>query len=182
MIDDRTMTRAMAGDRHAFGDLVDTCGPRLVRFAARMVGDRESARDIVQNALVGLWLSRSTYRPSGSPEAFLIRVVRNACIDHIRGNRGRIDVRLHDDFDGVVPSCEGKVLGDALGEALDQALLKLPEAQRIVFVLSEYDGLSYQEIADIVGCPHGTVASRKHAAMEAIRRMLAPWRELDDPM
>jgi RNA polymerase sigma-70 factor (ECF subfamily) len=173
MLDQRAMIRAMGGDRQAFAGIVNGCGPRLVRFAGRMVGDREAARDIVQNALVGLWLARSTYRPSGSPEAFLMRVVRNACIDHVRADRGRDDLRWEEDLDLPTPSCEAAVIGGALRDALGQALLKLPEAQRAVFVLSEFEGLSYQEIADIVGCPHGTVASRKYAAIESLRRMLA---------
>ena len=67
---------------------------------------------------------------------------------------------------GLVPS-----LHDAIG----QVLLRIPEIQRVIFVLSEYEGLSYQEIAEVVGCPYGTVASRKYAAVEALRTQLRPW-------
>jgi len=177
LIDPATMTNAMNGDRAAFAEVVQTCGARLTRFAAGMIGDRETARDIVQDVFVKLWTSKGGYRPTASVDAFLLKIVRNACVDHLRARQPWINLDEED-----VPSsmsCELEIVGKALHEAIEQALLLLPEPQRVVFVLSEYEGLKYQEIARILGCPHGTVASRKYAAMESLRRLLAPWMEGD---
>jgi RNA polymerase sigma-70 factor (ECF subfamily) len=168
------MVQAMNGDKNAFAAIVKTYGPRMARFAYRMVGNRETALDIVQDAFVKIWQSRSQYAERCAVNAYLFRVVRNACIDHIRANRLWAHVRLDDEVDIPSPSCEDAVLGRVLADAIEGALLELPELQRAVFVLSEYERLTYEEIATIVGCPHGTVASRKFAAMEALRKRLRP--------
>jgi RNA polymerase sigma-70 factor (ECF subfamily) len=112
---------------------------------------------------------------SGRLQAYLLRVVRNACIDHLRANKRWSTVMIDEDTPFAGPLCEASALSAALYEAIDQVLLRLPETQRAVFVLSEYEGLSYQEISEIIGCPFGTVASRKHKAMEALRAQLRPW-------
>ena len=174
MIDSDVMIRAMNGDRSAFSTVVNTGGTRLVRFAYGMLADREAARDIVQDVFVKLWTSRATYRPSGSPEAFLLKVVRNACIDRMRSVRRRTEISIDDAREADLSVGPYR---HPLSDAVDGAVRQLPEAQRTVFVLSEYEGLTYQEIADILGCPHGTVASRKSAAMESLRRLLQPCRE-----
>jgi DNA-directed RNA polymerase specialized sigma24 family protein len=167
-----------------------------------MIGDSETARDIVQNAFVKIWTSRHGYRLNGSPgredaparlngspgredaparlngsvDAYLITVVRNACIDHLRSTSHDREVAL-DDLAADI-RCEPAVDTD-LRDALEAALRKLPDTQREVFVLSEYEGLTYQEIAGVLRCPAGTVASRKSAAMESLRKLLRPWMEGD---
>ena len=170
------MTNAMNGDRAAFAQVVQACGARLTRFAAGIVGDREAARDIVQDVFVKLWTSKATYRPTASVDAFLLKIVRNACVDYLRATQPWINLDEDEDVLSSM-SCEHVIVAKALHEAVEQALLQLPESQRVVFVLSEYEGLTYQEIARILGCPHGTVASRKYAAMESLRRLLRPWAE-----
>jgi RNA polymerase sigma factor (sigma-70 family) len=172
------MLRAMAGDRDAFGQVVMIHQQRLHRFATRMVGDRDAASDIVQDALIRLWQSRERYRPQGAVVPYLLCIVRNACVDYVRANRNYEHVRIDDDMPATAPaSCERAAFAGALHEALDLALLRLPESQRAVFVLSEYDGMTYIEIADTLGCPRGTVASRKFAAIESLRKELRPWLE-----
>ena len=173
------MTRAMRGDRSAFAVVVKTHELRLFRFASRMVGDREAARDIVQDALIRLWQSRDSYTPQDAVSAYLLRIVRNACIDFVRANRKFDHVRIDDDAPTMSPSCEENVMAGALRDALERALLNLPESQRAVFVLSEHEGMTYQEVAEALGCPHGTVASRKYAAVAALRKELRPWLEED---
>jgi len=176
-LSDDLMLRAMRGDRDAFACVVKTHERRLLHFAYRMVGDWDAAGDVVQDAFVRLWLSRAQYLPQGNDAAYLIRVVRNACIDFVRAHKKWDHVCIDDDVPVMSPSCESQALSGALQEALGQALLRLPESQRVVFVLSEFDGMTYQEISLVVGCPHGTVASRKFAACEALRRELRPWLE-----
>lgn len=175
--DELLMARAVCGDVNAFGLIVKAHQERMQRFAYRMLGDREAASDVVQDALVRIWRARASYTPSGSMAGFFLRVTRNACIDYIRANRRWDTVRLEEDIPFTGSSCEASILSLALHDAVSQALLRLPEAQRAVFALSEYEGLSYAEISEVVGCPPGTVASRKYAAMEALRTHLRPWLE-----
>jgi RNA polymerase sigma-70 factor (ECF subfamily) len=169
------MMRAMRGDRDAFACVVRMHEQRLLKFAYRMLGDWDAAEDVVQDALVRLWQSRERYVSQGAEIAFLLRLVRNACIDHVRSNRNWDHVCLDDAVPTGTPSCESQAISIGLQDALTQALLRIPESQRVVFVLSEYIGMSYQEIAHVVGCPNGTVASRKFAACEALRRELRSW-------
>lgn len=176
-MNDDLLTRALLGDKDAFACVVKTHEGRLYRFACRMVGSHDAARDIVQDALIRLWQSRERYRPQGSDIAYLLRILRNACFDHVRANKNWDHVRLEEDIRDTSPSCEEAAFAGALSDALGQALLCLTEAQRVVFVLSEYEGMTYQEIADVLGCPPGTVASRKYAAAEALRKELRPWLE-----
>jgi len=171
------MMRAMCGDRDAFACVVKTHEGRLLHFAYRMLADWDAASDVVQDALIRLWQSRARYSPQGNDIAYLLRLVRNACIDYVRSNRNWNHVCIDDDMPTAFPTCESLALSVGLQDALGQALLRIPESQRVVFVLSEYDGMTYQEIAQVVGCPHGTVASRKFAACEALRRELRPWLE-----
>jgi len=175
-LDDDIMTLAMQGDQSAFARVVKNHQERLHRFACRMIGDRDAAGDIVQDTFIRLWQSRDRYQPNGAAVAYLLHIVRSACIDYVRYGKNRRCVRIDDDTPAA-SSCEEIAFAGALHEALDQALLRLPESQRAVFVLSEYDGLTYQEIADVLGCPHGTVASRKYAAVEALRNALRLWLE-----
>ena len=169
------MTLAMRGDRDAFAGVVRMHEQRLLKFAYRMLGDWDAAADVVQDALVRLWQSRERYVSQGAEISFLLRVVRNQCIDHVRSNRKFDHVCLDDTMQVGTPSCESHALSIGLQDALAQALLRIPEPQRTVFVLSEYLGMSYQEIAQVVGCPNGTVASRKFSACEALRRELRAW-------
>ena len=174
MDDDAIMLQAVRGDKAAFGRIVKDYGPRMARFAFRMIGDRDAAVDVVQDAFVKLWQSRAHYTPSGAVDSYLFQIVRNACIDYIRANRRWVQVRLEDDADVLATSCESAVMSSVLSDAVAAALLELPELQRVVFVLNEYEGLTYDEIADVLGCPKGTVASRKYAAVDALRKRLQP--------
>ena len=173
--DHKLMARVSSGDREAFGTIVRGHQERMQRFAWRMLGDRDAASDVVQEAFVRVWQSRASYAPTASLSCFLLRVVRNACIDHIRASKKWDSVRIDDDVPLNGPSCEALAESSVLHDAIGQVLLRIPEIQRVIFVLSEYEGLSYQEIAEVVGCPYGTVASRKYAAVEALRTQLRPW-------
>ncbi|HZT42630.1 MAG TPA: sigma-70 family RNA polymerase sigma factor [Chthonomonadaceae bacterium] len=84
MEDDLLMQKAAAGDVEAFGQLVQAYQRRLVRFAERMTGDAEAAEDAAQEAFLRLWRTRATYRPQGSLSSYLLRIVRNLCLDHAR--------------------------------------------------------------------------------------------------
>jgi RNA polymerase sigma-70 factor (ECF subfamily) len=176
--DDALMRQMMAGDTQAFARLVQAHQQRLLRFAERLLGDADAAEDAVQEAFLRLWRGRERYHPQGTLTAFLLRIVRNLCLDYCRSQHA---TRPLDEANrvpaGSESGVESRTQDQALSAAVRQAVLALPEPQRVVFVLSQYERLSYREIAEVLGCPLGTVASRKYQALETLRRRLAPWME-----
>ena len=175
MDDDDWMRRAAGGDTSAFGVLVRTYQARLVRFAVRLTGDSELAQDAVQEAFLRLWRGRATYEPRGCLQAYLFRVVRSVCLDYARTSR--LTEPLDEGAVAETPGPAALAEAQSLADAVRLAVQSLPEAQRAVFLLSEYEQLSYAEIADVLDCPVGTVASRKHQATETLRRKLSLWKD-----
>ncbi len=172
------MIRAAQGDTQAFGRLVEKHQRRLTRFAERMLGgDRESAADAAQEAFLRLWRSREHYRPQGQIERLLLRIVRNICLDSARMRTPPESLNslpeTADSMEGPASDVQSRVFA----ETVRQAIFCLPEPQRVVFVLTHYEGLTYREVAAILQCPLGTVASRKLAAVEILRRRLHDWNE-----
>ena len=176
--DDALMRRAADGDAQAFGLIVRAHQGRLVRFAARLLGDSEAAQDAAQEAFLRLWRLRSRYQPRGCLQAYLLRTVRTVCLDHVRAARPW--EALDEGVDTAAPDPAALAQERGLADAVRRAVLSLPEPQRAVFLLSHYEGLSYAEIAEALDCPLGTVASRKHQATETLRRRLAPWKDPHD--
>lgn len=172
------MRRAAGGDTAAFGVLVRTYQSRLVRFAARLLGDTDAAQDAAQEAFLRLWRLRAAYRPRGCLQAYLLRITRSVCLDYARVRPAWEP--LEERTGGATPDPAELAQASGLAEAVRQAVQSLPEPQRVVFILSQYEGLSYAEIAEVLDCPVGTVASRKHQATETLRRKLYSWRDFDD--
>lgn len=178
MLDDEALMQAVSGgNARAFERLVKTYQKPLVQFAARLLGDSDAARDAVQEAFLLLWRTRARYERRNSLRAFLFRVVRNVCLDRRRARRATDPL---EEEQGGGKEVEETVQARALSGAVRDAVQRLPEPQRAVFVLSQYEGLSYAEIAQVLDCPVGTVASRKRLALEALRRALRAWTECDE--
>ncbi len=176
MDDDALMRRAAEGDTQAFSQVIQAYQGRLVRFAARLLNDPDAAQDAAQEAFLRLWRLRTHYQPRGCLQAYLLRTVRTICLDYARATRPWDT--LEDGTGFHTPSPEDIAQRRGLADAVAQAVQSLPEAQRAVFLLSQYEQLSYTEIAEALGCPVGTVASRKHQATETLRRKLAAWKDL----
>jgi RNA polymerase sigma-70 factor (ECF subfamily) len=177
--EERWMRRVALGDTAAFGRIVQAHQDRLLRFATRMLGgDRDAAQDAVQEAFLRLWRARMRYQPAGKLPTYLLRVVHNICLDYHRISRPTAPLPLADRLpSGLAGDPHTDCQARALAEAVRRAVWELPEAQRSVFILSHYEGLSYREIATVLECPLGTVASRKAQAVETLRRRLGPWQQ-----
>jgi RNA polymerase sigma-70 factor (ECF subfamily) len=178
MNEDALMRLAAGGDTAAFGVIVQAYQNRLIRFAARLLGDTDAAQDAAQEAFLRLWRLRASYQPRGCLEAYLLRTVRSVCLDYVRATHPWEP--LEEGVGGETPDPADLAQSRSLAEAVRLAVQALPEPQRVVFVLSHYEGLSYAEIADVLDCPPGTVASRKHQATETLRRKLYSWRDSYD--
>lgn len=139
---------------------------RLVRFCAHLLGDADDAEEVVQDVFARLLASGGRFDLATDPGVLLFRLARNRCIDIRRKRRATTDGAL----DPVAPDERPQL---ELQE-LRQAIAALPWAQREVLLLTAVDGLGYRDVAAIVGCSLGTVASERAAAILTLRRRLAP--------
>ncbi|MEZ4387051.1 MAG: RNA polymerase sigma factor [Candidatus Krumholzibacteriia bacterium] len=167
-------------DEDAFARLVDRDLDRVWRFLRALVHDPDLAHDLSQETFLRLNAALAADRirglgPDGLPPlAYVFAAARNAACSHGRWRR-RAEVV---DLDAAAPIAAASATPDervADGElrlALDRALASLDPEHREVFLLSEVEELRYADIADILGVPPGTVASRKHHAVQQLRREL----------
>lgn len=132
-------------------------------------GNLDTGADIAQDTFVRLWENRHTYVPRGRLRPYLLRIAYNLCLSRLRSPEAK-QVTL--DHAETLVATDRRI---DLSLAVQAALRDLPESQRVVFLLHEYEGLSYQEIADVLTVAIGTVASRKNSAVQSLRLSLAPW-------
>ena len=165
--------QARRGDRNAFGELVSRYYPGVVRVVYRLCGDNGLAEDMAQEAFLRAWLGLPSFRPQSSLRNWLYRIAVNATLDVLRR---RTDEPLEDVADRMYPdqaaSPETSLIEKERVALLQQAMHSLPEAARSVLVLREYGSLSYQEIANVLDIPVGTVMSRLNYARNRLRELL----------
>lgn len=162
---------ARAGDHDAFTTLAMGVGDHLYRVARLIMRDVDRAEDAVQNALVRAWQQLPRLRDPDRFDAWIRRLVVNACYDEARRERRRAVVRLLSD--SAAPDRTAEII---VRERLESGMHRLPVEQRAVLVLHHYVGLSLEEVALAVSSPLGTVKSRLHYATRAMRAAL----EADD--
>jgi RNA polymerase sigma-70 factor, ECF subfamily len=163
--------RAQAGDQAAYGQLVQQYQRLIVSVAYRQGLAVAEAEDVAQETFVKAWLALPQYRPAaGSWRAWLCRIAINRAIDFQRRDRPRLslDEWLPDQGRGPAEQAEAHLQAQTVRRALAQ----LPPASRAALVLSEYEGLSYAEIAAALDIPLGTVMSRLHYARRRLRELL----------
>ncbi|MEZ5145127.1 MAG: sigma-70 family RNA polymerase sigma factor [Acidimicrobiales bacterium] len=149
-------------------------GRFLYTVAYRLTGNHDEAQDLVQEVLLRVQRGLATYRP-GSMEGWLSRITTNAFLDEVRRRKRRPVEALPDDPERVLAGAPGA--DDALAAAdlpghLQAALRDLPEDYRAAVVLCDVVGFSYQEIADTLDVPVGTVRSRIHRGRAQLREVL----------
>ena len=162
--------RAQRGDHEAFDALVSAAYHRLYAIARRILRDGYAAEDAVQDAAVKAWRELRGLRDPGAFDAWLHRLLVNACRDQARRNRSRPVVLAGLPMDRVEPRDELARLVDR--DELERAFLELSVEHRAVLVLSHYVGLPAADIGRILGIPPGTVASRLHYGARAMRTAL----------
>ena len=167
---------AKQGDRQAFGELVRRHREGVINVVYRMCGDANLAEDAAQEAFIRAWQHLPGYRPRSPFRNWVYRIATNAALDVLRRERETVDIDempLASSNKGPEATAEGK----ERGERVRQAVLALPPASRAALVLREYEGLSYQEIADTLDIPIGTVMSRLSYARGKLRESLTPYLE-----
>ena len=160
---------ARDGDHEAFEVLASAPGDRLYRFAWLVLGDAHQAEDAVQDAIVRAWQGLPELRDPERWEAWLHRLIVNACADQGRLRmRQSVEVRMV----RLEPAARDDVHLVDDHDQLDRGFRKLKPGQRAAVVLHFYLGLSVPEVADALGVPVGTAKSRIHYAVDAMRAAL----------
>jgi len=187
-VDLEKVRAAQAGDREAFGYLVERHKDIVYAVAYRFARDPDLAMDLSQNVFIRAYRGIKSFKGKSSFSTWLYRIAMNTCIDWTRKKSRSVDslavpeeVAEYAGSEPIVASLPREPGADALsselGEQIQKAIDQLPDYHKSVFVLYEVQGLSYKEIADVVGCSIGTVMSRLHYARKKLRVMLAPYVE-----
>lgn len=180
--DQETLERFRSGDRDAFGDLVGRYQDRLYRCLIRIAGDHHDAEDLLQDVFVKAFRGLGAFHGDSQLFTWLYRIAVNTALSRRRRGRGRAPVLSLDQTreeggsptdpaDPVRGAPEQAVAAEEV-EQVRRAIDSLDDDHRTVIVLKDMEGLPYDEIAEIVGCPRGTVKSRIHRARMAIREKL----------
>jgi RNA polymerase sigma-70 factor (ECF subfamily) len=179
--------QAQTGSMAAFNQLIMAYQGTAYNVAYRITGNQEAAADACQDAFLKAYNAINQHR-GGSFKSWLMRIVTNACYDHLRYKSRRPADSLEEITENPGPDSvklvsdqerpEEHVLRDELNDLLQFAINQLPEAQRVVLVLNDVQGFSYQEIADIIDQPLGTVKSRLSRARRRLRDYLLEQQEL----
>jgi len=179
--DEELVARSIGGDSESFNELVLRWERPIYALAYRTIGREEDARDVCQETFLRAFRALPGFRGQAKFSSWLYRIALNLCRDWIRRERRTPVVQPPDDVDLVElaaarePSetIEDLVARQDLARAVEQAMTLLPEEQRTAIVLKEYHGLTFQEIADVVGCPLSTVKTRLYQGLTVLRRELA---------
>lgn len=173
--DEELMMEVAQGQLGAYSTLVERHHERVLNTAYGMTGDAEMSRDIAQDVFMRILRHAAMYTPRAKFTTFLYTVVRNIVIETGRKTARRREVALEgvSGLQAPDPEAADRIVEQReLRRRLAGALSELPDELRDAFVLSEIEGLRYRDIAEICGCPEGTVASRKHSAIEKLRKSL----------
>ena len=170
------LARVAAGDVEAFGLVVESHQGRLLRLCERLLGDVEEARDAAQETFLKAFRKAGSFQPRGQVSTWLYRIAVNHCLNRLRRRRLVRFIRFAppDDPEAPAPALDppdpGADPAAALAarrrwQATRAALGRLPDGQRAVVVLAKFEGLSYRQIARVLGITEGAVESRLFRAM-----------------
>ncbi|PRW65088.1 RNA polymerase sigma factor [Actinopolyspora mortivallis] len=172
--DSALLMAAKEGDTSAFDSLVRTHTNRLYRVALRIVDDPVEAEDAVQEAWVSAWRALATFRGDAAASTWLYRVVTNAALSQVRKRKPTVPLDLAEESPLAAVSPEGT--GDPEGTALREeetrrvhtAIARLEPSQRLPLVLRELEGMSYEEVAEVLEVNITALRSRLHRARLAL--------------
>ena len=175
--DQQLVQRAQRGDLRAFDLLVLKYQGRIAALVSRYVSDAGEVEDVTQEAFIKAYRALGKFRGDSAFYTWLYRIAANAAKNHLvaKGRRPGAHATIEDaegfDEGGLLSesaSPEALAMGGELAEVVEFALNALPDELKAALMLREFDGLSYDDIADVLGCPVGTVRSRIFRAREAI--------------
>lgn len=166
-----------AGDHAAFTAAVQAYYSGLCDFAWRYVRSTMIAEEVVQEVFLNLWEHRQHLKSDGSLRAYLYRAVKNRSLNHLRNQRTRTQKTeaLAEYLTHVLPQPDKAMLQEELAHRIREALDALPERRRTIFVLSKLHGLTYAEIASVLGISINTVDTQMRRALRLLREYLSSY-------
>lgn len=178
--DEELVARARDGDADAFNQLIRRWERPIYALAYRVIGREEDARDVSQDAFLRAFRALPGFKGQAKFSSWLYRIALNLCRDWIRKQRRAPVSQLPQDVDAVElaslrgpsESVEDLVARRELSDAVEVAMALLPEEQRTAVILKEYHGMTFQEIADLQGCPLSTVKTRLYQGLSVLRKNL----------
>ena len=184
MTDAELVRRFRGGDPQGFNALAGRWQGRLYNFILRYSGDREEARDLCQKVLVSAYRNIRRLRDPEKVSTWLYQIAVNTCRDELRRRRRHPVISLesleHGDGRGN-PALRSSSSADAalqardLRDLLNRALQSIPEEQRVVVLMKEYQHLKFTEIAAVLELPLNTVKSRLYYGLNNLRKLLSQW-------
>ena len=179
--DEELVARSIGGDSESFNELVLRWERPIYALAYRTIGREEDARDVCQETFLRAFRALPGFRGQAKFSSWLYRIALNLCRDWIRRERRAPIVQPPEDVDVMElaaasepsESIEDLVARKDLSRAVERAMALLPDEQRAAIVLKEYHGLTFQEIAELLGCPLSTVKTRLYQGLTVLRRELA---------
>ena len=179
MAESELVSRAAGGDSAAFQALVERHRSRVYRVAYQFSGNHADAEDIAQEVFIKVYRSLDRFRQDAQLTSWLYRIVMNACIDHRRRQHPGITAPFGEEAEFKMlntpeetPGPEDRAYAGELGQVLEAEVGRLPQGQRIVFVMRHHQGLKLCEIAEALGLAEGTVKRQLHAAIHRLRSAL----------
>jgi len=181
--DGELVLRARQGDRQAFRELVERYQRKVAALAVGMLRNREDALDVVQDTFTKAYQSLDRFKGDSSFYTWVYRIAVNLCIDHQRREARYVPLGVDADEanDETVPVTSDDLernepfehaRSQEIGARLANAIEELTPDHRAVILLREVDGLSYEEISQVLECPKGTVMSRLHYARRQLQARL----------
>jgi RNA polymerase sigma-70 factor (ECF subfamily) len=179
--DEELVARSIRGDTDSFNELILRWERPIYVLAYRTIGREEDARDVCQETFLRAFRALPGFRGQAKFSSWLYRIALNLCRDWLRRERRAPVLQFPADVDPIEhaaaaepsESIEDLVARNDLARIVERVMARLPEEQRTAIVLKEYHGLTFQEIADIVGCPLSTVKTRLYQGLAVLRRELA---------
>ncbi|MGH8177118.1 MAG: RNA polymerase sigma factor RpoE [Steroidobacter sp.] len=182
--DQQLVLRVQAGDKSAFNLLVLKYQHRVLKLVGRFVNDAAEAEDVAQEAFIKAYRALASFRGDSAFYTWLYRIAINTAKNALVSNRRRpmdfsLDLQDPEQYDRHArlresDTPEGVLLTEEIRLVVERAMEQLPEDLRTAIVLRELEGLSYEEIAEAMDCPVGTVRSRIFRARDAIDKKLKP--------
>lgn len=184
-IDQRLVEKAQGGDKYAFDLLVSKYQRKLGRLLSRFIRDPAEVEDVTQEAFIKAYRALPSFRGDSAFYTWLYRIGINTAKNYLVSQSRRAPTTTEFDTDEAetfedgdqlrdINTPESVLLSKQIGETVNTAMDALPDELRVAIVLREIEGLSYEEIAQIMNCPIGTVRSRIFRAREAVAAKLRP--------
>lgn len=183
-VDQQLVVRVQKGDKSAFDLLVRKYQHRIAKLVSRYVSDRSEVEDVTQEAFIRAYRAIKGFRGESAFYTWLYRIAVNTAKNYLVAQGRRppsMDVEAEEAEAGDtggnlrdVTTPERQLLADEIGRTVERVLAAMPEDLRTALTLREIEGLSYEEIAEIMDCPVGTVRSRIFRAREAVDKELQP--------